>query len=61
MAIDRCGDRWKDGRRSLEGSVGVLYILLPLPSVRLAVCRERGTLRGGGGGGYGDDSAELRS
>ena len=33
-AIDRCRDYWKDGRRSLEGSVLVLYILLSLPSVR---------------------------
>ena len=32
--IDRCGDHWKDGRRSLEGSIVVLYILLSLPSVR---------------------------
>ena len=26
--IDRCCDHWKDGRRSLEGSVVVLYILI---------------------------------
>jgi len=32
--IDRCCDRWKDGRGSLEGYVVVLYILLSLPSVR---------------------------
>ena len=32
--IDRCRDHRKDGRRSLEGSVVVLYILLSRPSVR---------------------------
>jgi len=27
-AIDRCRDCWKDERRSLEGSLFLLYILL---------------------------------
>jgi len=30
--IDLCRDRWKDGKRNLEG-FNVLYILLSLPSV----------------------------
>ena len=33
-AIDRCRDHWMNGRRSLERSIVVLYILLSLPSVR---------------------------
>ena len=40
-AIDRCRDRWKDGKRGLDGSVVVLYILLSLPSVSQMMAYEK--------------------
>ena len=57
-AIDRCRDHWKVGKRSLDGSVVVLYILLSLPSVREreecedgereSVCGDQWEIIGGG-------------